>query len=69
MTGETNGGPYYGRARIAAAGVLIVVISVLAVIDAISDTFSLDSVQLGLFLGTAALLLGVEGVRRIMGPP
>lgn len=60
--------PYYGRARIYAAGALIAVVSLLALFDAVSDAYTLEPVELGLFLGTAALLLGVEGVRRIMGP-
>lgn len=69
MTGGSDGkdAPFYGRARILAAGGLIVTVCGLAVLDAFNDHFSLDPVELGLFLGTAALLLGVEGVRRLMG--
>jgi hypothetical protein len=56
--------PYYGSARIRLATVLIAVVSVLSLIDALSETFELGTVQLFLFIGGAAALLGVEAVIR-----
>jgi hypothetical protein len=37
---------------------------VLALIDALSETYSLELGPLGLLLGTGTILLGVEGVRK-----
>lgn len=36
--------------------------AVLTVVDAFSPTYSVDSIQLGLILGTASVLLGVEAI-------
>jgi hypothetical protein len=70
MTEGSDGDhPFYGRARIYLAGILVIVASALALIDALSTEYTLDVVHLGMFLTTAALLLGVEGLKRIMGGP
>jgi hypothetical protein len=47
--------------------VLVLLVAILAIIDAASDNFAIDSVQLGLLLGTALLLLGVEAGRKLIG--
>lgn len=65
---ESNDGRYsFGRARAAGGLALIGLIAVLAVIDAISDTYSVDTIQMGLLLGTGMLLLGIEAGRRLLG--
>lgn len=58
--------PYFGRARSVAGLAIIGLVIVLAIVDAISDTFSVDSIQLGLLLGTALLFLGVEAGRKLL---
>jgi len=67
-TGGDNGGTYnYGRARVAGGLALIAAGILLSFIDAISPDYTLDSIQLGLFLGTGIVLLGVEAGRRLLG--
>jgi hypothetical protein len=67
-TGGGNGGPYdYGRARVAAGLALIVLVIALTLIDAASTDYSVDSIQLGLLLGTGLVLLGVEAGRKLLG--
>jgi len=46
---------------------LLGLIAVLFLFDYSSVDFALDSIQLGLLLGTALLLLGVEAGRRLIG--
>jgi hypothetical protein len=58
--------PYFGRARTVAGLLLIGLVAVLSTIDAFDDRFQLDSIQLGLILGTALLLLGVEAGKRLL---
>ena len=49
------------------AGLLIYgLVAVLALIDAASVDYTLDSIQLGLLLGTGGVLLGVEPLRRLL---
>lgn len=67
MTDGPDNGQYYGRARIAGGVILLLLVVVLSIIDAASDKFQLDSIQLGLILGTALLLLGVEAGRKLLG--
>ena len=55
--------PYYGRARIAGGLALIAVAVILALIDAFSLEYALDSITFGLILGTGAVLLGAEAIR------
>lgn len=63
-----DGSPYsFGRARAVGGLALIGLIAVLAVIDAMSDTYSVDTIQMGLLLGTGMLLLGIEAGRRLLG--
>lgn len=59
----------YGHVRAGIAIILAVVVAALVLIDAASPTFAVDSIQLGLLLGTLALLLGVEGARSIINRP
>lgn len=66
MTGPDGGAsPYYGKARIAGGLLLIGLVIALALIDAISADYSVDSIQLGLLLGTGLVLLGVEAGRKL----
>jgi len=66
----TAGGPSdynYGRARVA-GGLLLIGLSVmLTLVDAFSADYSVDSIQLGLILGTGLVLLGVEAGRKLLG--
>lgn len=57
----------YGRARVAGGLLLIALAMLLSLLDAISVDYVLDNIQLGLILGTAGVLLGVEAVRRVVG--
>lgn len=54
----------YARARIAGALLLIGVVCVLAVIDSLNTAFTMDPIELGLLVGTASILLGVEALDR-----
>lgn len=68
MTGpDDRDKPYFVKARVIAGLGCFAIAGLLAVLDVFSTDFELSPVELGLFLGTAALLLGVEGVRRLMG--
>jgi hypothetical protein len=69
VTGGTDGGaPYYGRARIAGGLALIFAAITLLVVDALSRDYSVDSIVLGLVLGTGIVLLGVEAGRKLIPP-
>lgn len=46
---------------------LIGLVIVLAIIDAASRDYAVDSIQLGLLLGTGLVLLGVEAGRKLLG--
>lgn len=67
--GGPDGPPYYGRARIIAATGLVALVIALALIDAFSERYQVDSIQLGLLLGTALVLLGIEAGSRLIGKP
>ena len=68
MSSGNGNGPYnYGRARVAGGLALIFLVVVLTLIDALNPTYSVDSIQLGLLLGTGLVLLGVEAGRRLLG--
>lgn len=67
MTGGDSGDrPYYGSARIIAGLGCFALAGVLMLIDA-GTAFDLDIGRLGLILGTGALVLGVEGLRKYIG--
>ena len=65
--GDDNGRYEYGRARVAGGLALIFLVILLTLIDAASVDYSVDSIQLGLLLGTGLVLLGVEAGRRLLG--
>lgn len=65
--GDDDLRPFYGRARIIGGLGLLALFGILAVVDALSTAFALDSIQAGLILGTALLLLGVEAGRKLLG--
>lgn len=65
--GPEDARPYYGRARIAGGLALIGLVIVLTLLDALSRDYAVDSIQLGLLLGTGLVLLGVEAGRRLLG--
>lgn len=46
---------------------LIVLVIVLSMVDAFSVDYGVDSIQLGLLLGTGLVLLGVEAGRKLLG--
>ena len=56
----------YVRARVAAGLGLVGLVVALAILDALSATFSLDSIALGLLLGASLLFLGVEAGRKFI---
>jgi len=58
--------PYYARARSIAGLGLLLVVGGLYLADILSPSFSVDSVQLGLLLGTSLLFLGVEAGKRLL---
>lgn len=66
--GPEDGRPYYGRARIAGGLTLIFGAVVLLLVDALSRDYSVDSIVLGLILGTGVVLLGVEAGRKFLPP-
>lgn len=59
--------PPFSQARAIGGLALLGLVIVLALIDAISPAFNVDSIQLGLLLGTSLLLLGVEAGRKLLG--
>lgn len=61
----TDGSPPYSRARAAGGLFLFLIVGILSVIDAMSDSYVLELGPMALMLGTGAVLLGVEGVRKI----
>lgn len=67
LPGDANGRPNFIRARTAAGLLLVSLTVILFLLDFASLDFSLDSIQLGLLLGTALLLLGVEAGRKLLG--
>lgn len=68
VTGTDNEAtPFYGKARIAGGLALIGLVIVLALLDAFRTDYSVDSIQLGLLLGTGLVLLGVEAGRKLLG--
>lgn len=66
MAGAERGNPY-GKARNIGGLTLIFLVVVLALLDVVSADYSIDSIQLGLLLGTGLVLLGVEAGRRLLG--
>lgn len=62
-TDETH---HFIRPRTLAGLLLFTLVAVLALIDAASPDYALDSIQLGLFLGTGGVLLGVEPMRKLL---
>lgn len=57
---------HFVRPRIVVGVLLFVLVAVLALIDAASPDYALDSIQLGLFLGTGGVILGVEPLRKLL---
>lgn len=64
---EGHDGYNFGRARAIAGLVLIGLVVTLSIADALSPSYALDSIQLGLMLGTGLLFLGVEAGKRLIG--
>lgn len=57
---------HFLRARVAAGLLIYGLIAVLALVDAVTFDYSLDSIQLALMLGTGGVLLGVEPLARLL---
>jgi hypothetical protein len=66
MTDPEDDGPAFIRARTAAGLLIYLLVVALAIIDASTVDYQLDSIQLGLMLGTGGVLLGVEPLRRLL---
>ena len=66
VTNEQSSGSGYRQARIRGGLALIGLAIVLMLIDAATPDFTVDSIQLGLVLGTALALLGVEAGRKLL---
>ena len=66
MADANGAGRDFVRARVAAGLGLIVLVIVLAICDALSADFALDSIGLGLLLGASLLFLGVEAGRKFI---
>lgn len=64
--GADSGKPseQFSRPRQAAGLFCFILVGVLAVIDALSLDYALELGPMGLLIGTGAVLLGVEGVRK-----
>lgn len=62
---DDSGKPFYGQARIIAGLGCFALSAVLMLIDAFSE-FDLDIGRLGLICGTGTVLLGVEGLRKVI---
>jgi len=63
---DPRGDAPYRKPRIAAGLGLLVLVGVLEVADILSPNFAVDSIQLGLLLGTSLLFLGVEGAKWLL---
>ena len=66
MEGGSNGILPPSRPRITAGLALIATSIILSFWDASSVEFKMDSIQLGLLLGSGMLLLGVEAAKRLL---
>ena len=67
MPDDGNVKPPFNRERAIGGLFLIGLVGVLALIDAMRPDYQLEAFPLFLMLGTGALLLGVEGIRRLTG--
>ena len=63
---ETDEHPTFLRARTVAGLLIYLLVAVLALIDTVNPDYQLDSIQLGLMLGTGGVLLGVEPLRKLL---
>jgi hypothetical protein len=59
----------FNRPRTAGGLLLLGAAALLVLIDAFSVDYQPDTVIVALLLGTGSVLLGVEGIRRIVGGP
>ena len=65
MTKEDDPAPFL-RARTVAGLLIYGLVAMLALLDVAAPGYDLDSIQLGLMLGTGGVLLGVEPLRRLL---
>jgi hypothetical protein len=56
----------FDRPRIIGGLLLLAAVAVLVLIDAVSLDYAADTVLIALLLGTASVLLGVEGLRSVL---
>jgi hypothetical protein len=66
VTAEKPDAPPFSRARTWGGLGMLALVVLLYVMDAVSLDFHVDSIQLGLLLGSALLLLGVEAGKRFI---
>lgn len=64
--GPDNGRPYFGPARTVGGLALLFAAIILSLADVVSDKYEVDSIVLGLLLGTGVVLLGVEAGARLL---
>ena len=67
MTDDGSIKPPFNRERAIGGLFLIGLVGILAMVDAFRPDYQLEAFPLFLMLGTGALLLGVEGIRRLTG--
>jgi hypothetical protein len=58
--------PHFIRPRIVVGLLLFSLVCVLAIFDALSPDYALDSIQLALMLGTGGVILGVEPLSKLL---
>jgi len=63
--GDERDQPYYGKARIRLATLLIGTACALVLIDSVSDRYEVSLGVLGLLVGTAGVFLGVEILKAV----
>lgn len=58
----------FNRPRTFGGLLLLATGALLLIVDAFSREYAADTIHLGLVFGTGSVLLGVEGIRRYLGP-
>lgn len=65
--GGGDDSPPFHKPRVIGGLLILALVVLLYVMDFASPEFSVDAIQLGLLLGSALLLLGIEAGRRLLG--
>lgn len=64
---DGSGSQPFNRARVVGGVGLLALVVLLYVLQFLNANFHVDSIQLGLLLGSALLLLGVEAGKKLFG--